>query len=141
LIKYLYLNFYAFVIIILMKSTRNGLFIALEGPDGGGKSTILKMLNEAINNDYTQLKVVITREPGGTNNAIAEDIRNILLNKPGVSIDYYAEALLFAASRSQHVSDFISPNLELGNIVITDRYVLSSLAYQGVGRDLGIDQV
>jgi dTMP kinase len=117
-----------------------GLFITFEGPDGSGKTTILKKVYEKLlsNNSYG---VVLTREPGGTNNKIAEDIRNLLLNKMEYKIDYHAEALLFAASRAQHVHDFIQPNLEKGNIVLCDRYIDSSIVYQGFGRGLGVEPI
>jgi dTMP kinase len=123
------------------KNMSKGLFITFEGPDGSGKSTIIKLVLEKIQHDFSQIKSVITREPGGTNNKIAEDIRNILLNKNTYHIDYHAEALLFAASRSQHIHDFIAPNLDLGAIVLCDRYVHSSLVYQGCGRNLGTDNI
>lgn len=121
---------------------KKGLFIVFEGPDGAGKTTILKLLEERLYKDYKTIKTVATREPGGTNNKIAEDIRNILLNKEeGFILDNYAEALLFAASRSQHIHDFIVPNLEANNIVLCDRFVHSSLVYQGIARGLGIDNI
>ncbi|MDR1850793.1 MAG: dTMP kinase [Mycoplasmataceae bacterium] len=119
----------------------SGLFITFEGPDGSGKSSILKKVYEQINIDFPNKQFVITREPGGTNNKIAEDIRNILLNKMEYKIDYHAEALLFAASRAQHVHDFIQPNLESGNVVLCDRYIDSSIVYQGFGRKLGVDNI
>jgi dTMP kinase len=118
-----------------------GLFITFEGPDGSGKSTIIKMVGEQLEKDFPQIKVDLTREPGGTNNKIAEDIRQILLNNDTYHIDYHAEALLFAASRSQHIHDFILPNLEKNHIVLCDRYVHSSLVYQGYGRELGKDNI
>lgn len=117
-----------------------GKFITFEGPDGCGKSTVVT----AIYDWLTQLfpnKVFLTREPGGSNNIIAEDIRNILLNHLDYKINYQAEALLYAASRAQHVHDFILPHIKNGDIVLCDRYVHSSLVYQGYARELGIDQV
>ncbi|MDR2461823.1 MAG: dTMP kinase [Mycoplasmataceae bacterium] len=124
-----------------MKNTlnRKGLFITFEGVDGSGKSSITKLVYDELKKN--NFNVVVTREPGGTNNAIAEDIRNILLNKDTYKIDYRAEALLFAASRAQHVNDFIKPNLDNGNIVLCDRYIDSSLVYQGIGRNLGINNI
>jgi dTMP kinase len=119
--------------------SKKGIFISFEGVDGSGKSTILKMLYKKLLDEGKE--VVLTREPGGTNNKIAEDIRTLLLNKVEYSFDYRAEALLFAASRAQHVSDFINPSLEEGKIVLCDRYIDSSLVYQGLGRGLGIENV
>lgn len=121
-----------------MKS-KKGLFISFEGPDGSGKSSVTKYIYKKL----TELKlpVVETREPGGKNNIIAEDIRDILLNHLDYKIDYRAEALLFAASRAQHVVDFILPNLKKGKIVLCDRYIHSSLIYQGIVRKLGIKEV
>jgi dTMP kinase len=119
----------------------NGLFIVFEGPDGAGKSTLLKMIEKQLFSQYPKLTCVYTREPGGTNNKIAEDIRHILIEKDEYQIDAYAETLLFAASRSQHVKDFIIPNLKANNVILCDRYVHSSLVYQGIARGLGIDNV
>jgi dTMP kinase len=119
----------------------SGLFITFEGPDGSGKSSILKKINEQLAIDFPHKQFMMTREPGGTNNKIAEDIRNILLNKIEYKIDYHAEALLFAASRAQHVHDFIQPNLSAGNIVLCDRYIDSSIVYQGFGRKLGVENI
>jgi dTMP kinase len=117
------------------------LFITFEGPDGSGKSSILEKVFKQLKNDFPNNNFVLTREPGGTNNKIAEDIRNILLNKTEYKINYQAEALLFAASRAQHVHDFIKPNLEQGNFVLCDRYIDSSIVYQGFGRKLGVDNI
>ncbi len=114
-----------------------GLFITLEGPDGSGKSTIIKLIQEYLLNkgiDFIQ-----TREPGGT--SIGEDIRHIILDNKNTHMAAETEALLYAASRAQHVHEKIIPALEEGKLVLSDRFVLSSLAYQGVGRDLGIDKV
>jgi dTMP kinase len=122
-----------------MKKT--GLFISVEGPDGSGKSTILAMIVKYLNQAKYSFDIAFTREPGGKNNVIAEDIRNILLNKIEYKITDLAEALLFAASRAQHVQDFIQPNLANGDLVLGDRYVHSSLVYQGYARGLGIDKV
>lgn len=114
-----------------------GLFITLEGPDGSGKSTIVKLLA-----DYLKEKgydVVTTREPGGTK--ISEDIRNIILDTNNTNMSYVTEALLYAASRAQHVSQKIRPAIESGKVIICERFVLSSLVYQGIGRGLGIERV
>ena len=117
-----------------------GFFFTFEGPDGCGKSSVVQQVYRYLQKKYPG-KVVRTREPGGTNNPIAEDIRNIILNKLDYKIIPTTEALLFAASRAQHIHDYIIPNLELGNIVLCDRFVHSSYIYQGVARGLGFDEV
>ncbi|MDR3330003.1 MAG: dTMP kinase [Mycoplasmataceae bacterium] len=120
---------------------KQGLFITFEGPDGSGKSTIIGLVYDQLKKDGYASKVVLTREPGGKNNLIAEDIRHILLNKMEYKISGRAEALLFAASRAQHVQDFIKPNLDNDKVVLCDRYIHSSLVYQGYARNLGIKEV
>lgn len=110
-----------------------GLFITFEGPDGSGKSTQMKLIESYL--EEKGYDVIITREPGGTK--ISEKIRNIILDNTHVEMDYVTEALLYAASRAQHVAQVISPALENGKLVICDRFVDSSLVYQGVGRGLG----
>lgn len=115
----------------------SGLFIALEGPDGSGKSTITKLLE-----DYFKVKnidYITTREPGGTH--IGEDIRDLILDTKNTAMSPETEALLYAASRGQHIHEKISPAIKEGKVVLCDRFVLSSLAYQGVGRGLGIQEV
>jgi dTMP kinase len=112
-----------------------GFFIAFEGGDGAGKSTQVKLLATALQPKH---EVVITREPGGSD--VAEHIREVLLN-PNHRIDGITEALLFAAARADHVSKVIRPALEQNNVVITDRFIDSSIAYQGVARGLGIKEV
>lgn len=116
---------------------KNGIFIALEGPDGSGKSTVAKLLKEKI--EKTKGNCVLTREPGGT--PISEKIREILLSNENSEMSNNAEALLYAASRAQHVDEKIRPLIMNGENVITDRYFLSSLAYQGYGRGLGIEKI
>lgn len=116
---------------------KKGLFITLEGPDGSGKSTIAKLLKKYI--EDLGYKCVLTREPGGTD--ISEKIRNLLLDNGNVEMTDKTEALLYAAARAQHTEEKIKPLLNQGVIVISDRYVLSSLAYQGHSRGLGIDEV
>lgn len=114
-----------------------GLFITMEGPDGSGKTTQIKKLEAYFENKGYD--VVITREPGGTK--ISEQIREIILDKANDEMDFTTEALLYAASRAQHVAQIIKPALDHGKIVICDRFVDSSIVYQGVGRGLGIEQV
>jgi dTMP kinase len=114
-----------------------GLFIAFEGGDGAGKSTQAARLAEAL--ETRGLAVLRTREPGGT--PIGEKLRSLVLDHGHGHIDAHTEALIFAASRSAHASQVIRPALERGAVVLTDRYIDSSVAYQGAGRDLGADAV
>lgn len=114
-----------------------GLFITLEGPDGSGKSTMVSLVGEYLKE--RGIDHVITREPGGT--AIGEKIRGIIIDRENINMGPETEALLFAASRAQHVHEKILPSVELGKVVVCDRFLLSSLAYQGVGRGLGIQEV
>lgn len=114
-----------------------GLFIVLEGPDGSGKSTMAKMIAQYYQDAGRE--IVFTREPGGTN--ISEQIRDIILDNNNTKMAYMTEALLYAASRAQLVSEFIKPNLEKGKVVISERYVYSSIVYQGIARNLGIQKV
>ena len=113
------------------------IFITLEGPDGSGKTTIAKKIVETLETKGYQ--VVFTREPGGI--SISEQIRDIILNKENTEMDGRTEALLYAASRRQHIAQKILPALKENKIVICDRFLDSSLAYQGVGRNIGIDEV
>ncbi|MEW6868869.1 dTMP kinase [Trueperella pyogenes] len=112
-----------------------GLFISFEGGDGSGKSTQVRALSAWL--EDTGHDVVVTREPGGT--AMGASIRELLLH--GEDMGPRAEALLYAADRSHHVESKIRPALARGAIVITDRYLDSSVAYQGAARELGIDEV
>jgi dTMP kinase len=114
-----------------------GLFLAFEGGDGAGKSTQARLLAEALT--ARGLEVVVTREPGGT--PAAEAIRHVVLTPDFAGLDDRAETLLYAAARAEHVARLIRPALERGAVVVTDRYVDSSIAYQGVGRALGPDVV
>lgn len=118
----------------------NGLFISFEGVDGVGKSTQVERLRAAI--EATGREVVVTREPGGT--TLGQSIRAMLLHGvDGAKADIAprTEALLFAADRAQHVAEVIRPALERGAVVITDRYLDSSLAYQAGGRELTLDEI
>ncbi|WP_208560256.1 dTMP kinase [Marinilactibacillus kalidii] len=115
-----------------------GLFITIEGPDGAGKSSLVKKLIPAIES-MSERSLVVTREPGGSE--IAEEIRNILLNPGHTAMDPRTEALLLAASRRQHVVEKILPALSRDEIVLCDRFVDSSVAYQGQARGIGMEKV
>ena len=112
-------------------------FITFEGGQGSGKSTVMKDVATRLTKEG--YKLVLTREPGGT--PIAEEIRNVILDKDNTKMDPRTEALLYAASRRQHLVEKIWPALERGEIVLCDRYLDSSLAYQGGARGLGVDEV
>lgn len=114
-----------------------GIFIVLEGPDGSGKSTMAKKIGEYYREKGREIE--FTREPGGTD--ISEKIREIILNNDNTEMDYKTEALLYAAARAQLVSEKIIPWLKGGKIVISERYIYSSFAYQGIGRGLGIEKI
>ncbi len=114
-----------------------GFFITFEGPEGAGKSTIIKRIEEDLTHEG--FDVVLTREPGGIE--IAEKIRSIILDKSHTMMDGRTEALLYAAARRQHLIEKVIPALENGQIVLCDRFIDSSLAYQGYARGLGIDEV
>ncbi|MFC5464927.1 dTMP kinase [Lederbergia graminis] len=114
-----------------------GLFITIEGPEGAGKTTIIKMIEKELTK--TGVDVIITREPGGIH--IAEQIRQVILDPNNTSMDARTEALLYAAARRQHLVEKVIPALERGAIVICDRFLDSSLAYQGNARGLGIEEI
>lgn len=114
-----------------------GLFLAFEGGDGAGKSTQLRLLADALRE--RDLPVLLTREPGGS--PVGERLREIVLDPALAPVDPRTEALLFAASRSAHVQRTIRPALAEGVTVLSDRYLDSSVAYQGAGRGLGVEQV
>lgn len=115
-----------------------GLFVTFEGGEGSGKSTLARLVADQLTKDG--FDCLITREPGGTD--IAEQIRNILLTKnPQEELLPEAEALLFAAARTQHVETKIKPAVAAGKIVISDRWLGSSVAYQGYARSLGVQEV
>ncbi|MEH7403477.1 MULTISPECIES: dTMP kinase [Bacillaceae] len=113
------------------------LFITFEGPEGAGKTTIINMISEELRK--RSVNFISTREPGGIR--IAENIRNIILDTENIEMDKRTEALLYAAARRQHLAEKVIPALAEGKIVLCDRFVDSSLAYQGVGRGIGIDEI
>lgn len=113
-------------------------FISFEGPEGAGKTSVLQALIEELRPMLGD-ELVTTREPGG--NPIAEAIRAILQPEEDNGMDKRTEALLYAAARRQHLVETIQPALAAGKVVISDRYIDSSLAYQGGGRDLGVDRI
>ncbi|MFD0829561.1 dTMP kinase [Neobacillus sp. M.A.Huq-85] len=112
---------------------KNGMFITFEGPDGAGKTTIISMVARQYED------AILTREPGGID--IAEQIRGVILNQENTAMDPRTEALLYAAARRQHLIEKVKPALGEGKVVFCDRFVDSSLAYQGYARGLGIDEV
>jgi len=114
-----------------------GIFISFEGTEGSGKTSIIKKVAAFF--EAKGMKVLTTREPGGIR--ISEKIREILLNRSHTEMDPRTEALLFAASRRQHLIEKIIPALEAGQLVLCDRFVDSSLVYQGLARGLGLDEV
>lgn len=116
----------------------SGLFITIEGPDGAGKTTALNELFPRLEKE-TNRKVIATREPGGVR--ISEKIRDLILDPNNEEMDVRTEALLYAAARRQHLIEVIMPALAAGHIVLCDRFVDSSLAYQGAGRHIGIESV
>lgn len=114
-----------------------GYLITLEGGEGSGKTSVLKLVADAL--EQQGHSVVCTREPGGID--IAEQIREVILDRRNTSMDPRTEALLYAAARRQHLVEKVVPALEAGKIVLCDRYIDSSLAYQGHARGLGIDEI
>ena len=113
------------------------MFITLEGPEGSGKTTAVETAVKKL--QEMGYEIVRTREPGGT--PISEQIRNVILDKENTAMDGRTEALLYAASRRQHLVEKVWPALKEGKIVICDRYLDSSLAYQGGARGLGVDNI
>ena len=112
-------------------------FITFEGGEASGKTSIIKAVCEFLNKNGA--KYIVSREPGG--DEISEQIRNVILNKKNTNMDYKCEALLYAASRVQHLNNVVIPALNEGKIVILDRYVDSSFVYQGYARNLGIESI
>jgi dTMP kinase len=119
------------------KVTTEGYFVVFEGGEGAGKSTQMSAFVRWL--EARGENVVTTREPGGT--AIGDRIRKVLLDTESSSMDARAEALLYAADRAQHVAEVIKPALDQGKVVVSDRFVDSSLAYQGIGRGLGLEEI
>ncbi len=115
----------------------SGFFITFEGGEGSGKTTIAKMIKDQLTKEG--YSVVLTREPGGVE--IAEEIRNIIHDIKNTNMDKKTEALLYAASRRQHLIEKVIPALNKNCIVICDRFIDSSLVYQGIARGIGIDEV
>ncbi len=113
------------------------LFVTFEGGEGSGKSTVLKKVDALLREEGYE--TILSREPGGT--PISEEIRNVILDRKNTNMDSRTEALLYAASRRQHLVEKIWPALKEGKIVLCDRFLDSSLAYQGGARGLGIDEI
>lgn len=116
---------------------KHNLFITFEGPEGAGKTTVLQKITERL--EQENIKVLSTREPGGIE--IAEKIRAVILDPAHTVMDERTEALLYAAARSQHYFEKVRPALDAGKLVICDRFIDSSLAYQGYARGIGVDEV
>jgi len=115
----------------------SNLFITFEGPEGAGKTTVIQKIAERLAQE--NIDVLATREPGGIE--IAEKIRTIILNPAHTAMDERTEASLYAAARSQHYFEKVRPALDAGKMVICDRFIDSSLAYQGYARGIGVDEV
>lgn len=115
-----------------------GIFITVEGPDGAGKTSLIQALAPMIEK-ATQHELVLTREPGGI--PISEKIRTIILDPKHTEMDERTEALLYAAARRQHLVEKVIPALDRKAIVLCDRFVDSSLAYQGAGREIGMAEI
>lgn len=115
----------------------NGLFVTFEGTDGSGKTSVINQIEEKLK--AAEIDYLRTREPGG--NRISEQIRNIILDVRFTEMDERTEALLYAAARRQHLVETVLPALAAGKLVLCDRFVDSSLVYQGAGRKIGIAEV
>lgn len=116
-----------------------GKFISFEGPDGAGKTSVLGQIKSDLEAELGPEQVMYTREPGG--NHISEQIRRVLFSPENTDMDGRTEALLFAAARRQHIVSEILPGLKAGKVILCDRYVDSSIAYQGAGRHLGEEDI
>lgn len=119
-----------------MSSFHPGYFVSFEGIDGAGKSTHIEAFAQLLQKNYPERKVVMTREPGGT--GLGEQLRALLLDVP---MDLETEALLMFAARREHIAQIIQPALQVGNIVVSDRFTDASFAYQGGGRGLSIEKL
>ena len=115
----------------------SGLFITLEGGEGAGKTTVANSVIERLS--LLGIKAIYTREPGGIK--IAEKIREVILDRNHTEMDGRTEALLYAAARRQHLVEKVRPAMEKGYVVLCDRFVDSSIVYQGYARGLGVDEV
>lgn len=115
-----------------------GKFVTIEGPDGSGKTSVLKHLAQYLREELS-LPLLTTREPGGS--VIAERIREVILDVNHTAMDSRTEALLFAAQRRQHLVEKIIPAMEEGRLVISDRFIHSSLAYQGIARGIPVEAI
>lgn len=118
-------------------SKSKGIFVTLEGGEGSGKTTVIAKLKDYL--EKRSVPYIVTREPGGIE--IAEKIREIILNPSHTAMDSRTEALLYAAARSQHLAEKVEPALAEGKLVLCDRFVDSSLVYQGYARGIGMDEV
>ena len=123
--------------VVRVKQTTRGALIVFEGGDGAGKSTQVAALTRAL--PESGATVTCTREPGGT--PLAESVRSLVLDPAHAPVDAETEALLFASARADHVARLIRPALQRGEVVVCDRFVDSSVAYQGAGRGLGVERV
>ena len=117
----------------------DGKFISFEGPDGAGKTSVIQQIQRELEDQLGTEKVMYTREPGG--NKISEQIRQVLFDGQNTDMDGRTEALLFAAARRQHIVSEIIPGLKAGKVILCDRFVDSSIAYQGAGRGLGEKEI
>jgi dTMP kinase len=117
----------------------SGKFISFEGPDGAGKTSVMRQIKADLEEQFGADRVMYTREPGG--NHISEQIRRVLFNADNTDMDARTEALLFAAARRQHIVSEILPALQEDKVILCDRYVDSSIAYQGAGRHLGEQEI
>ncbi|GGA48729.1 dTMP kinase [Psychrobacillus lasiicapitis] len=116
---------------------KRGYFITSEGPEGAGKTTVMNLLGDKLKEEGYD--VVMTREPGGI--MISEKIRNIILDNEHIMMESRTEALLYAAARRQHLVEKVQPAIDAGKIVICDRFIDSSLAYQGFARGIGVQEI
>lgn len=117
----------------------DGKFISFEGPDGAGKTSVIQQIQRELEDQLGTEKVMYTREPGG--NKISEQIRQVLFDGQNTDMDGRTEALLFAAARRQHIVSEIIPGLKAAKVILCDRFVDSSIAYQGAGRGLGEKEI